>query len=1140
MRRLFGGFAGFRLARLGQVLVIALTIAGLTGISAGGAGASTGTLSVSTAANSYAVLGQSYFQAVTISGGTTPYYVESFNGLPEGLTMPVDPSGDQANITGTPQLSGVFNFTITVIDSSNPQQTASVNATIDVRVPSTIGSTFSGTPVTGQPVTVTTQVTSVDYANNEAATGTMTFEDASGTPISGCDAVKLNGNAQASCTLPGAAAGTQDVKLVYSGDSNYAPAVTATTYQVQPDATTTTYIADDTTAIATVTADSPGVGAPTGNVTFSDASGTLGVGTLSGGNPDTASITYAKPLPAGSSTEITATYGGDTNFLGSSYGPYDLVIPPLAISPSTLPNATDQTAYSQQLSAAGGYGTYSYQVAPGSSPPPGLTLSSSGLLSGTPKQAGSFSFPVDASDTNGGTGTQEYTLNVLARPTISLTTSPSSLVTGEPLTLDAQVTSPDTSAIATGTVSFAQGGTAMFGCSAVPLDSSGIATCPLPGAGAGSNLVTLTYSGSNTYAPGASTPSFTVNPDATTTLLTTTSTTLTATISPNSPGGGVAVGTVTFYEGTTKLGSEPTPDAKPDTVTYTLPTPLPAGSTTAFKAVYGGSSDYLGSEGSATEVVPPLVITPTGLANATDWSPYSAQLAAAGGAGSPAYGFMVSSGALPNGVTLSPTGLISGTPTQSGAFTFVVKASDQGGDVGTHQYTLDVVLPTLTSVLSLGSGPGTAVSGQQVTLTATLTDPNAHFTPTGTVTFEQPGGTALSGCANVPLSSATASCTISSATAGTHGVTAVYSGDAVYSRISTSGSYAVGQAQSSIALSVGSGSLSATVKAVAPGTGTPSGTISFLVGGRSVGVASLSAGTATISYALPAGQSVQVSAVYSGDSNFTGSSTAMTAAGAGVTPSLIAQPSITARVVRPARRNRYGWYSQPVRIRFVCATHGAKLVAPCPAEVTLRRNGGGQSVTRTIRTTSGGVATVSLRHVNIDLRAPSVKLVGLRSGEIYSAAPTPHCAATDRVSGVASCRMAVVRHSSNRGVGLTTLRYTATATNRAGRRSSVSVTVKQLGIYLVGARYVNGRFLVQAGRSYEIRVSSAGQPRYIDASPSPSSAAGRDKFFVKVGERSWLQLVTLPGDLFARFGSWDLGVEIDGKLHQIPVAPAKE
>jgi len=60
----------------------------------------------------------------------------------------------------------------------------------------------------------------------------------------------------------------------------------------------------------------------------------------------------------------------------------------LTLSPASLPNGTVGTAYSQTIAASGGTGTgYSYSVSSGTLPT-GLTLSSGGVLSGTPSATG--------------------------------------------------------------------------------------------------------------------------------------------------------------------------------------------------------------------------------------------------------------------------------------------------------------------------------------------------------------------------------------------------------------------------------------------------------------------------------------------------------------------------------------------------------------------------------------------------------------------------------------------------------------------------------------------------------------------------------------------------------------------------------
>jgi hypothetical protein len=82
------------------------------------------------------------------------------------------------------------------------------------------------------------------------------------------------------------------------------------------------------------------------------------------------------------------------------------------ISPTTVPGAKVGVAYSQQLSASGPTPPYSFKLSQGSLPS-GISLSSAGLLSGTPSVSGSFAFTVALTDgTGSAAASQAYTLSV--------------------------------------------------------------------------------------------------------------------------------------------------------------------------------------------------------------------------------------------------------------------------------------------------------------------------------------------------------------------------------------------------------------------------------------------------------------------------------------------------------------------------------------------------------------------------------------------------------------------------------------------------------------------------------------------------------------------------------------------------------
>ena len=98
----------------------------------------------------------------------------------------------------------------------------------------------------------------------------------------------------------------------------------------------------------------------------------------------------------------------------------------------------------------------------------------------------------------------------------------------------------------------------------------------------------------------------------------------------------------------------------------------------------------------------PLSIVQTALAPAatTVGTPYSFQLSAQGGG---TQTWSLQSGGLPGGLQLGSGGLISGTPTATGDFTFKVQVSD-GTHVASQTYTLSVVAPLQISPVTVPAG----------------------------------------------------------------------------------------------------------------------------------------------------------------------------------------------------------------------------------------------------------------------------------------------------------------------------------------------------------------------------------------------------------------------------------------------------
>ncbi len=84
----------------------------------------------------------------------------------------------------------------------------------------------------------------------------------------------------------------------------------------------------------------------------------------------------------------------------------------------------------------------------------------------------------------------------------------------------------------------------------------------------------------------------------------------------------------------------------------------------------------------------PLSFPASTLMTGTVGQAYAAQLSATGGSGT--YSYALTVGSLPAGLTLAQSGIISGTPTDTGSANFTVKATDTGSASASANFTLTV------------------------------------------------------------------------------------------------------------------------------------------------------------------------------------------------------------------------------------------------------------------------------------------------------------------------------------------------------------------------------------------------------------------------------------------------------------------
>ena len=87
-----------------------------------------------------------------------------------------------------------------------------------------------------------------------------------------------------------------------------------------------------------------------------------------------------------------------------------------------LPTGQVGSSYYAALTATGDDPPFTWSITSGS-PPPGLGLSSSGVISGTPTLAGSYSFTATVTDSTSATASQPFIINVNERPLRFTTTS---------------------------------------------------------------------------------------------------------------------------------------------------------------------------------------------------------------------------------------------------------------------------------------------------------------------------------------------------------------------------------------------------------------------------------------------------------------------------------------------------------------------------------------------------------------------------------------------------------------------------------------------------------------------------------------------------------------------------------------------
>ncbi|MGD0732186.1 MAG: putative Ig domain-containing protein, partial [Terracidiphilus sp.] len=449
---------------------------------------------------------------------------------------------------------------------------------------------------------------------------------------------------------------------------------------VTVNASVTTVDGTDTVKLtATVTNDQNAAG-----VTWSVTGG----GTLSG--ETSTSATYTAPAAGSSAQTITITATSVANT--SESGTISLTIPATLSITSTggvSGSLAGQvgTAYSVQLSASGGISPYTWTITSGALPSC-LSMTSGGLITGTPTASCSGTFTITFQVTDSGTPTS---LSATLQLTLVIAAAPPITFTGNMPATGTFGTAYTGSAAATGGA-----GTLTYSATGLPawltLNTATGAVTGTPATAAAVGKFTFTVTATDTFGDSATSPQYTI--------------TVGYPLVTIAPVGGAlpvayanaAYSTTLVAAGGSGTGYIWSATGLPSWLSIAPATgvlsgrPTAAASAASFTVNVTDSANNTASGRYSVTVDPGVSISPSGGALPVAYAnaAYSTTLTASGGSGT---GYTWSATGLPAWLSISSsTGALTGTPTAAAAAAnFTVMVTDSLGNTGSASYAVTVL-----------------------------------------------------------------------------------------------------------------------------------------------------------------------------------------------------------------------------------------------------------------------------------------------------------------------------------------------------------------------------------------------------------------------------------------------------------------